>query len=62
MICIKVEATDHDGGHEVGHLPGGQEVEVHPGVPAPVAVHPLQLELAGRGGRHLQYIIYNNNI
>ena len=36
---------DHHGGHEVGHLAGGQEVEVGPRVLAPVAVHPVQLQL-----------------
>ena len=36
---------DHHGGHEVGHLAGGQEVEVGPRVLAPVAVHPVKLQL-----------------
>ena len=48
---------NHHGGHEVGHLPRGEEVEVGPGVPASVAVDPLQLELAGRGGVHLGHAV-----
>ena len=36
---------DHHGGHEVGHLAGGQEVEVGPRVLASVSVHPVKLQL-----------------
>ena len=35
---------------EEPHLAGGQQLEVGPGVPAPVAVHPLQPQPGG-GGR-----------
>ena len=35
---------------EEHHLAGGQELEVGPGVPAPVPIHPLQPQPGG-GGR-----------
>ena len=48
---------NHHGRHEVGHLPGGEEVEVGPGVSPPVAVHPLQLEFVGGGGGHFGHAV-----
>ncbi len=51
-VLLRVEEDDH-GRHEVDHLTRGQQVQVGPGVPAAVSVHPLQARARLRGGGHL---------